>query len=380
MNISICIPYKQRLANLTLALEGLTRQTMSPRCFEVVIGAMDESPELVGLVRRFPNLSIRVVRSTSDFTIPRARNLAMRQARGDVIVQMDADTLLAPDALAALHNGGFAHAQRQCVVGQVAGYDNNQCTGVEETITRTVDEHLAALHDMGVGEVPPDPRFQGVHHVPWMLAWTGLVAIPRKAVVADDLYFDEGFAGWGVDDLEWGYRVARTGMPIVLRPEVLALHLPHERDRASNDRSERVNYRRFLRKWPAPDVELASAIGDLRATTEMPSFQAALHDVLGDGSPDQLVAVRASVDGQDVLHLGVRMRTDGSMVDLPSLDRSGPTEVLSLVGISLPYLDGEIEACVVHPTVANLPSTYRDLVYAEATRVSAPPLGGDPGS
>jgi hypothetical protein len=41
-------------------------------------------------------------------------------------------------------------------------------------------------------------------------------------VAADQLYFDESFRGWGNDDLEWGYRVCASGIPIVTADALVA--------------------------------------------------------------------------------------------------------------------------------------------------------------
>ena len=126
VKLSVCIPYKARLDNLKIALEALARQTMSAADFEVIIGAMEYSTELIAACAAFcDRLNLVTVCSSREFHIPRARNLAMRSATGEVVVQMDADTMLAPDALQRLYELCFAFGQRVCAVGQVVGYDNN---------------------------------------------------------------------------------------------------------------------------------------------------------------------------------------------------------------------------------------------------------------
>ena len=92
---------------------------------------------------------------------------------------------------------------------------------------------------------PADPRFRVEHNIPWAFAWTGLIALPAAAVAADQLYFDESFRGWGNDDLEWGYRVCASGIPIVLRPDVYGLHLPHRAERG-REPADRAGERRPL--------------------------------------------------------------------------------------------------------------------------------------
>ena len=53
VKLSVCIPYKARLENLAIALEALARQTMSAADFEVIIGAMEYSTDLIDLCAGF---------------------------------------------------------------------------------------------------------------------------------------------------------------------------------------------------------------------------------------------------------------------------------------------------------------------------------------
>ena len=278
MKLSVCIPYKARLDNLRIALEALAQQTMHAGDFEVIIGAMEYSTELIDLRSAFcGRLNVVTVCSSREFHIPRARNLAMRSATGDVVVQIDADTMLHPEALQRLYDRCFAFGQRVCAVGQVVGYGNNQDGDVESVELRPYHEHLAALQEMAASpDWPADPRFRVTHNIPWAFAWTGLIALPRAVVASDQLYFDESFRGWGNDDLEWGYRICASGIPIVLRPDIYGLHLPHQRNAAANGLTGAANHARFLRKWPRRDVELTRVFGDTRANGLWPQYRADL--------------------------------------------------------------------------------------------------------
>jgi hypothetical protein len=40
-----------------------------------------------------------------------------------------------------------------------------------------------------------------------------------------NLWFDEGFHGWGMEDIELGYRLWKSGMPIVAAPRARVLHV-----------------------------------------------------------------------------------------------------------------------------------------------------------
>jgi glycosyltransferase involved in cell wall biosynthesis len=385
VKLSVCIPYKARLDNLKIALEALARQTMNADDFEVIIGAMEYSTELITAGAAFcDRLNVITVSSSREFHIPRARNLAMRSATGDVVVQMDADTMLQPDALQRLYDRCFAFGQRVCAVGQVVGYGNNQDGDVESVELRPYNEHLAALQEMAAAsDWPADPRFRVVHNIPWAFAWTGLIALPRAAVTSDQLYFDESFLGWGVDDLEWGYRVCASGIPIVLRPDVYGLHLPHKRDAAANGRTGAANHARFLRKWPTRDVELARVFGDTGANDLWPQYLADLASASGAVAFGVAVGpartartprtARTAHDGSTTVRIGVPLdRTDNPVgrEHLAGFDDPDDVKILPLTGMALPYESGQVASCRIDARIQRLPAAYRDAVLAEAERVS----------
>ncbi|MEU6145663.1 glycosyltransferase [Streptomyces sp. NPDC047081] len=372
MKLSVCIPYKARLDNLRIALEALAHQAMGPSEFEVVIGAMEYSTGLTELCAQLEGrLDIVTVNSSRDFHIPLARNLAMRSATGEVIVQMDADTLLPPTALRDLYDRHFAFGQQTCVVGQVVGYANNEDGPVETVELRPYSDHLAALEELASAPGwPADPRFQVPHNIPWAFAWTGLIAVPRTAVVARNLYFDETFRGWGVDDLEWGFRVCASGLPITLSPQVYALHLPHARDPLANQRTEGRNYERFLAKWPRRDVELCRFIGDTRANSAWPEYLDAL--AAASGARTLGLAV-GTVKGERAARFGIPLdRTDKpvGVEHTTGFDLTEHVTVLPLTGLSVPFRSQEFSTVWLEESIWRLPEPYLSGVVTEAKRVA----------
>lgn len=68
VKVSVRIPDKDRLDNLRIALEALTRQTMRARHFEVIIGATGYSTELIAATSVFcDRLDIVTVSSSREF-------------------------------------------------------------------------------------------------------------------------------------------------------------------------------------------------------------------------------------------------------------------------------------------------------------------------
>jgi hypothetical protein len=204
------------------------------------------------------------------------------------------------------------------VVGQVVGYGNNAEDEEYAVRAHTYGSFEERLRSLTRATTPLDPRFREELVVPWAFAWTGLIAIRTDAVREYGLYFDEEFEGWGVDDLEWGFRVSASGIRIQLEADVRALHLPHARDAEFNRRTERLNYRRFLRKWPCPDVELAAAFGDVAANSWSRAYRAEVTGITG-AEGDSLGTLRGQRNGRTVACVGVVLARDGTVRERATL-------------------------------------------------------------
>ncbi|MEU4620065.1 glycosyltransferase [Actinoplanes sp. NPDC023801] len=364
--ISVVIPYRDRAANLRLALAALADQTLPADRFEVIVGVLDEGTEHLEVFREFAGrLDVVAVSSGRPWQVGFARNLALRQATGEVVVLMDVDMVLPSRCLEDLHDRHFGYGQRICVVGQMIDYDNN--TGdVTAVDVQPYEHYRKVLDDLQVtGTGDQDPRMSASHVIPWSFAWTALIALPRDLLTERQLWFDLGFHGYGVEDLEWAYRVSATGTPIVMGRDFFGVHLPHVRDVAANRRTEAPNYRYFLRRWPGPDVELACAFGDFEANALYPDYRRALRDA-ATVSGGALTVVHGKVDGRTEVAVGVPAGTTGS---LPATATG--VEVLPIAGLALPFADGSVDRCHVLGPVTTLPERYRDRILAEVRRVSA---------
>ncbi|MFI1357744.1 glycosyltransferase [Streptomyces sp. NPDC020898] len=373
MKFSIVIPYKQRLDNIRLCFESLAEQTLDRSRFEVLVGAMEYSPEYVALCREFTDrLTIVSVLSADEWQITKARNLAMRQASGQVTLQLDVDMALPPRFLENLYQKHFAHGQNVCVIGQMIGYDNNN-SDVDTVDVRPFSHYREQLAELDAADgVRLDMRMHVDHVIPWAFAWTALIALPTALVREHDLYFDEDFRGYGVEDLEWAHRICATGTPLVMAQDVYGIHLPHTRSIAGNRTTEKLNYRRFVRKWPGAEVELAAAFGDFEANGKVIDFRRELAAVLG-ADDHGLAVVAGEVGGESVLVIGAVV--DAGQTRLPAglgvrFDAHVRPEVLPIAGLALPFSDQSIDTCYVLPPVARLSDEYRKIILGEADRVA----------
>jgi len=135
-----------------------------------------------------------------------ARNAGAARARGGILVFVDADVVVAPDALPRVRSAFAEDAELGALFGS---YD----------------------------EEPADPgrvsRFRNLlhHHVhsgsagPASTFWAGLGAIRRATFARHDGFDAERYPEPAVEDIELGMRLAAAGVPIRLDPAVRGTHL-----------------------------------------------------------------------------------------------------------------------------------------------------------
>jgi glycosyltransferase involved in cell wall biosynthesis len=376
VKFSVVIPYRKRLDNIRVVFESLAGQTMDPSQFEVIVGAIEYSEEFVKLCADFTDrLTIVTVMRAGEWNVCRARNLAMRQVSGQVIVILDADMAIPPALLERLNGEYFTLGREICVLGRAAGYDDMLSkSDISPVSTLPFGHYRELLSELERnGGVVDDLRDDLEDPpLPWTLVWGGLVALPAALVARHGLTFDEGFTGWGAEDQEFGYRIQAAGIPIELAKDIYGLHLPHERDIAFQENFSEVNQRYFLTKWPSLGVE-----SWLRFTWhEVNLIYRNIQDEVTRcaGGPGRMLGVASGiVEGNEVLVVGAVLDEERRLIgqEVSAIfDGESLREVLPLAGFALPYDDLQFRECHVMPPAYCLRERYREAVLAEAGRVA----------
>jgi len=134
--ISIIIPAHNEQMYLPATLEALRRQNYS--CFEVIVvanGCSDETPQVAsGMCDRL------IVMSQKSLGV--ARNLGARMAKGELLVFLDADTILEPLALRVIaERFSIGHA-----AGTIKGRPDRQAFAYQLTYAIKNFFHRSSLH------------------------------------------------------------------------------------------------------------------------------------------------------------------------------------------------------------------------------------------
>lgn len=174
---------------LRKTVDSLINQTYPQDKYEVIIvdsSSSDGTEEIFANIPGLPN--VHYIRQ-ENYGKAAARNRAIKEAKGNIILITDADTCQA-------NNWIWEHMQCQSEL--------NGAVLVGQTL-RVINENNLE---------PQLPKyFKHLKNIPWSYFLTGNISMPKSVIVNAGL-FDEKFIGYGWEDVELGYRLHRMKIPI----------------------------------------------------------------------------------------------------------------------------------------------------------------------
>jgi glycosyltransferase involved in cell wall biosynthesis len=225
--VSVVIPAYNAAATIGQALESVFRQSLQD--IEVIVvndGSTDGTPRvLAGYGER-----IRVLTKVNEGKPAAARNLAVREARGELVAFLDADDWWRDDKLER----------------QVAVFDKRPDVGLVYTADATVD---ADGKTVSVNPCPPGARghiyeLLSIHNV-----MVGSSVMVRRQAILQAGGFDETLTS--IENWDLWIRIARE-WAVECIDEPLTLYRVHPGNRSSNVELRRQNVFRVLAKHHDP--------------------------------------------------------------------------------------------------------------------------------
>lgn len=204
MKISVVIPTFQRRDSLAVVLPSLLSQSFHASSYEILLCDAGSTDGTEALVAELDDPRLRFLPGPNAGRSG-ARNRGVRSADGDLILFTDADIIADPQLLEQ-----HWEFHEQCPGDAVVG-----C----EVQVDTLEQYE---------EFRQDPQKHARHkadrkHVPWHYFLTGN-ASARKADLLRVGIFDEGFTGYGHEDLELGYRLQKAGCRLHYNPRAVNYH------------------------------------------------------------------------------------------------------------------------------------------------------------
>jgi glycosyltransferase involved in cell wall biosynthesis len=199
--VSIIIPAYNAEHLLPLCLDGIAASTRPP---DELIVVDDRSTD--GTVRIAEERGARVLRMEKNSGPGGARNMAVQEAIGDVVLFVDADVVVHPDTVEVVARTFREHPD---VAATFGSYDDNPAE--RNFLSQYKNLHHAYVHQQSNDNAAT--------------FWAGCGAI-RRSVFLEMGGFDlEKYPVPSIEDIELGYRMRARGHRIRLEKDIQVQHL-----------------------------------------------------------------------------------------------------------------------------------------------------------
>ena len=238
--LAVVIPTFQRRAVVARALAAIAAQRpagIASRIEVVVVcdGSTDGTASALREIAARSTLPFRVLEQENSGQAA-ARNAGAAATSAPGLLFLDDDMIAAAD-LVALHLEASSSRPEAARAGSIAVDPGSPRSFVTEGLRRWGERR--------------DARLSAAATIPWDEALTGHLYVPRAAFEAAG-GFDAAFTangGFGGEDLEFGWRLERAGVPLVFEPRAVAYQVYAKTFR---------ELARDIRRSAAGDVRLAS--------------------------------------------------------------------------------------------------------------------------
>lgn len=211
--LSIVIPTHRRPAILSACLEHLERQSVADR-IEVIVVSDGHDPATVEAVNgktwKVPVKFFEIPKSQQGA----ARNAGMREAKGNLVLFLGDDILLAPGACEA-HLAAHAAHGNVAVLGRI---DWDPAVGITP-VMRWLDR---TGWQFGFGMLAPYAGRRVPEDMQHTFTYASNLSLPAE--VARALPFPEGVTDYGWEDVVFGMELKKKGVGLVYEPAAHALH------------------------------------------------------------------------------------------------------------------------------------------------------------
>ncbi|MBA8930634.1 glycosyltransferase involved in cell wall biosynthesis [Kutzneria viridogrisea] len=250
--IAVVILARNRQAYIDMVLARLREQDLPLSSFRVILVDNGSSPSLQPVAQLYDStLPLTYIRLEDDISRAAARNRGLTEVVEPNVLFLDGDTL--PDVdlirqhLETLEDG-------QAAVSLGARREPRRRALFDRTSTTHGDyESFAALHaeawqDTRVPDINLPVIQANFDRIAYRFFFSHNVAMRTAVATAVD-GFNEKLSGWGLEDLEFGFRVKeqlRDGELIRWSPRAGSAHVPHLRDFARNSNEIKSNQKFLL--------------------------------------------------------------------------------------------------------------------------------------
>ncbi|MGC4767082.1 glycosyltransferase family 2 protein [Micromonospora sp. DT46] len=352
--LSVVMPTYQDPQCLALTLRALTRQTLPPERFEVIVvrdggssdGYAEALAEGAGLRLRVVELPRRKGRST-------ARNEGARAATAPLLVFLDADSWAVPDLLERHLAWHGTPGNAAVLIGRRDEIGLADLPAVLAGESDTIARAFPHGGDLRFATGLPDDGGDWLR-AGWVIAYTHNISLSTALFTKVGGYREAFGLSYGVEDVELFYRVDRSlpdGVNFGYDDDARVVHLPHHKNITRNWMEMKANFQQAARLYPCLEWEFLTAVMGYEAIRRILYYRSLV---------DECVERSACAIGPAVARLAGKLRgpkalwigTGRAEARLPAsaltYDYSAPVGPANfhLLGVAPPMPAGSMDAVV----------------------------------
>ncbi|MDW3191868.1 MAG: glycosyltransferase [Cytophagales bacterium] len=271
MSVSLIIPTYNRDALLRTTLQSVVEQNLSDLTLEVIVaddGSSDRTKEVIAEYKERLELNY-LFQENRGFRVASARNMAIKEAKNELCVFIDAGMVIAPDFVKSHYQAHQGSPEAITTIGYMYGTEPDDLYFREQLkaqffdlVKGTAKETFELFRTSGQFYDAREQDYQSCQDelnglpAPWVLYWTCNVAA-RRELLLELGGFDTNYDGcWGMEDVDLGYHMYSKGVGFKLVRGAEGLHIPHKKNPKEREVQEMRNKQYFYEKFPAYETEL----------------------------------------------------------------------------------------------------------------------------
>lgn len=207
--ITVVVPTRDRAGLLVEFFRGLAAQTLDKSLWELLLvddGSRDDSVSRARVLLDEAGIRGRVIAGGHGGRSA-ARNRGIAAARGGQLVIL-ADDIVATPGLLEAHRRFHHRWPEDVSVGRVTWWPGMEISPFMEFLEEGSMLSLNGLEDR--------------QQLDYRRSYSSNISLPLAAARREP--FDEGFSGYGFEDIEWGYRLQQLGLKFRFNRGALGYH------------------------------------------------------------------------------------------------------------------------------------------------------------
>ena len=265
MNVTIGVPIRNAEKHLPYTLKCFSLLDYPQENFEIIFinhGSDDSSREMITKFSK-GRKNVRIIDIPFDGpNRSHVRNQIIKYSDNELIIFVDQDVLVLPDFIEQ-HVRIHEKYNKCLVTGQIYGKEIPYESNIMEEYIIDIKKNISTLKNDSIFS-----DFRVVNNLvsnkdsytvfdsnmsAWRFFWTTNMSIKKKCL--EELPFEEGFNGWGVEDEEFSYRHCCNDHLLIYSRDACGIHNPHEINSEDNNVSWHNNMSFFLKKYNNREIE-----------------------------------------------------------------------------------------------------------------------------